>query len=70
MPGRRWVAAGLSRPGLGRRYAAGASPGEPWLARSRFGDLIMRPGRAMLAVRWETGGPDGEPFPCSTLTSP
>jgi len=44
-------------------YAAGASPGGPWLARSRFRDLITRPGRAVLAVRWETSGHDGEPFP-------
>ena len=35
----------------------------PWLARSRFRDLITRPGRAVLAVRWETGGHYGEPFP-------
>jgi hypothetical protein len=33
------------------------------LARSPFRDLITRPGRAVLAVRWETGGHDGEPFP-------
>jgi hypothetical protein len=33
------------------------------LARSRFRDLITRPGHAVLAVRWETGGHDGEPFP-------
>ena len=54
-------------------YAAGAPPGVPWLARSRFRDLITRPGRAVLAVRWETGGHYGEPFPVLdadlTLTS-
>ena len=44
-------------------YATGASPGTPRLARSRFRDLITRPGRAVLAVRWETSGHDGEPFP-------
>jgi hypothetical protein len=44
-------------------YAAGAPPGVPWLARSRFRDLITRPGRAVLAIRWETGGRYGEPFP-------
>jgi len=33
------------------------------LARSRFRDLITRPGRAVLAVRWETGGHDVEGFP-------
>jgi len=26
-------------------------------------DLITRPGRAVLAVRWETSDHDGEPFP-------
>ena len=41
----------------GRRWVA------RWLARSRFRDLITRPGRAVLAVRWETSGHDGEPFP-------
>ena len=49
MPGRRWVAAGLT---VRSRYAAGASPGEPWLARSRFGDLITRPGRAPPCSSW------------------
>jgi hypothetical protein len=44
-------------------YAAGALPAGPWLTRSRFRDLARRPGRARLAVRWETGGPGGEPFP-------
>jgi hypothetical protein len=44
-------------------YATGASPGTPRLARSCFRDLITRPGRAVLAVRWETSGHDGEPFP-------
>jgi hypothetical protein len=44
-------------------YAAGAPPDVPWLARSRFRDLITRPGRAVLAVRWETSGHYGEPFP-------
>jgi hypothetical protein len=44
-------------------YATGASPGTPRLARSRFRDLITRPGREMLAVRWETSDHDGEPFP-------
>jgi hypothetical protein len=44
-------------------YAAGAPPGVPWLAGSRFRDLIARPGRAVLAVRWETDGHYGEPFP-------
>lgn len=44
-------------------YATGAPPGVPWLARSRFRDLMTRPGRAVLAVRWETGGHYGEPFP-------
>jgi hypothetical protein len=43
-------------------YATGASPGTPRLARSCFRDLITRPGRAVLAVRWETSGHDGEPF--------
>lgn len=33
------------------------------LARSRFRDLITRPGLAVLAIRWETGDHDGEPFP-------
>jgi len=44
-------------------YAAGTPPGVPWLARSRFRDLITRPGRAVLSVRWETDGHYGEPFP-------
>jgi len=44
-------------------YATGASPGTPRLARSRFRDLITRPGRAVLAVRWESSDHDGEPFP-------
>ena len=44
-------------------YAAGAPPSVPWLAGSRFRDLITRPGRAVLAVRWETDGHYGEPFP-------
>jgi hypothetical protein len=60
--------AGLSGNGVLTRvsadaYAAGAPPGVPWLARSRFRNLITRPGRAVLAVRWETGGHYGEPFP-------
>ena len=29
----------------------------------RFRDLITRPTLAVLAVRWETGDHDGEPFP-------
>jgi hypothetical protein len=33
------------------------------LARFRFRGLITRPGLAVLAVRWETGDHDGEPFP-------
>jgi hypothetical protein len=44
-------------------YAAGASSDGPWLALSRFHDLVTEPGRAALAVRWETSGRDGEPFP-------
>jgi hypothetical protein len=44
-------------------YASGAPPGVPRLARSRFRDLMTRPGHAALAVRWETSGHDGEPFP-------
>jgi hypothetical protein len=44
-------------------YAAGAPPSLPCLAGSRFRDLITRPGRAVLAVRWETDGHYGEPFP-------
>jgi hypothetical protein len=44
-------------------YAADAPPGTPQLARSRFRDLVTKPGRAVLAVRWETSGHDGEPFP-------
>ena len=44
-------------------YAAGTPSGARQLARSRFRDLITRPGRAVLDVRWETGGHDGEPFP-------
>jgi hypothetical protein len=44
-------------------YAAIAPPGSPWLARSCFRDLIARPGRAVLAVRWETGGHPDELFP-------
>ena len=44
-------------------YAAGAPPSVPWLTGSRFRDLIARPGRAVLAVRWETDGHYGEPFP-------
>jgi hypothetical protein len=44
-------------------YAASALPGVPLLARSRFRNLITRPGRVVLAVRWETGGHYGEPFP-------
>lgn len=55
-------------------YAAGAPPSVPWLAGSRFRDLITRPGRAVLAVRWETDGHYGEPFPVLdadlTLTRP
>jgi hypothetical protein len=43
--------------------AAGAPSVVPWPARSRFHDLITRPGRAVLAVRWETHGHHGEPFP-------
>ena|SRR5690242_8136077 len=43
--------------------AAGTSSGMRPLARSRFRDLVMQPGLAVLAVRWETGDPDGEPFP-------
>lgn len=44
-------------------YAAGAPPSVPWLAGSRFRDLITRPSRAVLAVRWETDGHYGEPSP-------
>ena len=60
--------AGLSGSGVltqvsADAYAAGAPPGVPWLARSRFRDLITRPGRAVLAIRWETGGHNGEAFP-------
>jgi hypothetical protein len=60
--------AGLTGSGVLTRvsadaYAAGAPPGVPWLARSRFRDLITGPGRAVLAVRWETGDHYGEPFP-------
>jgi hypothetical protein len=55
-------------------YAAGTPSGVRLLARSRFRDLITRPGRAVLAVRWETDGHDGEPFPVLdadlTLTRP
>ena len=70
--------AGLSANGVLDRvsadaYAAGAPPGVPPLARSRFRDLITRRGRAVLAVRWETSGHYGEPFPMLdadlTLTS-
>ena len=70
--------AGLNGSGVLSRvsadaYAAGAPPGVPWLARSRFRDLITRPGRAVLAVRWETSGHYREPFPVLdadlTLTS-
>ena len=35
-------------------YAVGAPAGAPWQALSCFGDLITRPERAVLAVRWET----------------
>jgi hypothetical protein len=38
-------------------------PGTPRLAQSRFRDLVTEPGCAVLAVRWETSGHDGEPFP-------
>ena len=51
-------------------YAADTPSGVRLLARSRFRGLITRPGHAVLAVRWETGGHDGEPLPCSTPTSP
>ena len=44
-------------------YAAGTPSGMRLLVRSRFRDLITRPGRAVLAIRWETGDRDGEPFP-------
>jgi hypothetical protein len=44
-------------------YAAGTSSGVRLLARSRFRGLITRPALAVLAVRWETGDHDGEPFP-------
>lgn len=44
-------------------YAAGTPSRVRLLARSRFRDLITRPGRAVLAIRWETGGHDGEAFP-------
>jgi hypothetical protein len=54
-------------------YAAGAPVDGPWRSLSCFGDLITRPDRAVLAVRWETGGRAGEPFPVLdadlTLTS-
>jgi hypothetical protein len=50
-------------------YAAGTPAGVPWLARSRFRDLITRPGRAVLSVRWETGGHYASRFPYSTPTS-
>jgi hypothetical protein len=60
--------AGLSESGVlsqvsADAYAAGAPPGVPWLARSRFRNLVTRPDRAVLAIRWETGGHFGEPFP-------
>ena len=44
-------------------YAAGAAAGSPWISMSCLGDLITRPDRAVLAVRWETGGRAGELFP-------
>jgi hypothetical protein len=44
-------------------YAADTSSGMRLLARSRFRDLITRPGLAVLAIRWEAGDHDGEPFP-------
>ena len=44
-------------------YAAGTPSGMRLLVRSRFRDLITRPRRAVLAIRWETGSHDGEPFP-------
>ena len=44
-------------------YAADTSSGMRLLARSRFRDLITRPGLAVFAVRWETSDHDGEPFP-------
>ena len=54
-------------------YAAGTPSGARQLARSRFRDLITRPARTVLAVRWETGGHYGVPFPVLdadlTLTS-
>ena len=44
-------------------YAASTPVGSPWMTMSCLGDLITRPDRAVLAVRWETGGRAGEPFP-------
>jgi hypothetical protein len=44
-------------------YAAGTPSGARLLARACFRGMITRPSHAVLAVRWETGSPDGEPFP-------
>ena len=51
--------AALTRNGVLTRvsadaYAVGAPAGAPWQALSCSGDLITRPERAVLAVRWET----------------
>jgi len=44
-------------------YAVGAPAGSPWMTMSCLRDLITRPDRAVLVVRWETGDLIGEPFP-------
>ena len=44
-------------------YAAGAPVGSPWMTMSCLGDLITRPDRAVLVVRWETGSRVGGLFP-------
>jgi hypothetical protein len=66
--------AGLSGSGVltqvsAEAYAAGAPPGVPWLARSRFRDLITRPDRAVLAIRWRPAATTVSRFPCLTPTS-